>query len=128
MLDDRTAARHELDAINHFVWDNRLNAIGWHAYLGTAPGAEHLPAYASPARRADLRGMPPTWIGVGDIDLFCQEDCTYAERLRASGVDVMTDVVAAAPHGFGAWAPDAQLSRDFLMRAHAWLQRAFDAS
>jgi acetyl esterase/lipase len=128
MLDDRTAANRDLDATDHFVWNNRLNAIGWQAYLGTEPGAAQLPAYASAARRVDLHGMPPAWIGVGDIDLFSQEDCTYAERLHASGVDVVIDVVPGAPHGFGAWAPNAQLSRDFLSRAHAWLQRVFETS
>ncbi|RQV68517.1 alpha/beta hydrolase [Burkholderia cenocepacia] len=29
MLDDRTAARRELDGIKHPIWNNRQNAIGW---------------------------------------------------------------------------------------------------
>lgn len=123
MLDDRTAAKRELDATDHFVWNNRLNAIGWKAYLGVEPGTTQLPAYASPARRSDLHGTPPTWIGVGDIDLFYQENCAYAERLRAAGVDVTCDVVPGAPHGFSTWAPNTQITRDFLARAHSWLQR-----
>lgn len=128
MLDDRTAARRELDAVDHYIWNNRLNAIGWRAYLGAEPGAANVPAYASPARREDLRGLPPAWIGVGDIDLFCDEDCAYAERLRAAGVDVMLDVVPGAPHGFGAWAPESQIARDFVTRGHAWLQHIFDTA
>ncbi len=128
MLDDRTAARRELDQINHYIWNNRLNAIGWRAYLATEPGAGDVPAYAAPARREDLRGLPPAWIGVGDIDLFHEEDCAYAERLNAAGVQVTLDVVAGAPHGFGSWAPASQLARDFVARAHAWLQRQFDST
>jgi acetyl esterase/lipase len=74
MLDDRTAGRRELDGVNHFVWNNRLNRFGWRSYLGVEPGSECVPAYAVPSRREDLRGLPQAWIGVGDIDLFYEED------------------------------------------------------
>ena len=37
MLDDRTAARKDLDAVGHFVWNNRLNRFGWRSYLGSNP-------------------------------------------------------------------------------------------
>ena len=73
MLDDRTAARRGLDDAGHRVWDNRLNRFGWRAYLGTEPGAPGVPPYAVPARRDDVAGLPDTWIGVGDIDLFHDE-------------------------------------------------------
>jgi acetyl esterase/lipase len=39
MLDDRTAARTELDEERHFVWDNSANREGWSGYLGMEPGA-----------------------------------------------------------------------------------------
>ncbi|MEV7098900.1 hypothetical protein AB0M80_39330 [Amycolatopsis sp. NPDC051045] len=48
----------------HRVWNNRLNRFGWQSYLGTAPGAANLPPYAAAARREDLSGLPPAWIGV----------------------------------------------------------------
>ena len=73
MLDDRTAARRGLDGAGPRVWDNRLNRFGWRAYLGTEPGAPVVPHYAVPARRDDVAGLPDTWIGVGDIDLFHDE-------------------------------------------------------
>ena len=38
MLDDRTAARTELDAVKHRLWNNRANRAGWTAYLGHEPG------------------------------------------------------------------------------------------
>ena len=126
MLDDRTAAQRDLDAVDHFVWHNRSNRFGWRSYLGVEPGAAMLPAYAAAARRADLAGLPPAWIGVGDIDLFHEEDRTYAERLRAAGVDVTLDVVPGAPHGFEIWAPDSVLAREHLERAHDWLRRTLD--
>ncbi|BDZ43601.1 hypothetical protein GCM10025865_29000 [Paraoerskovia sediminicola] len=62
MLDDRTAAREDLDAVGHFVWDNAANRVGWAALLRgvAAVGADDVPAEAAPARRGDLSGLPPT--------------------------------------------------------------------
>jgi acetyl esterase/lipase len=121
MLDDRTAARRELDGVGHRVWNNRLNAFGWGSYLGVAPGASSVAPYAVPARRSDLGGLPPAWIGVGDIDLFHDEDQEYASRLRAAGIDTTVEVVAGAPHGFEAWAAGTGIARDYVASAQAWL-------
>lgn len=111
MLDDRTAADRSLDAVGHFVWNNTANEHGWRSYLGRAPGSDGIPPYAVAARRDDLGGLPPTWICVGDIELFHAEDVAYAERLRAAGVDVTLDVVPGAPHGFENWAGASTSSR-----------------
>jgi acetyl esterase/lipase len=64
MLDDRTAARRELDGMSHFVWNNRVNRFGWRSYLGTEPGSASIPVYSVPARRENLSGLPPAWIGL----------------------------------------------------------------
>jgi acetyl esterase/lipase len=122
MLDDRTAARHELDGIDHFVWNNRKNRFGWRSYLGTEPGAGTVPPYGEPARRDGLTGMPPTWIGVSAIELFHSEDLAYAGRLRAANVPVELDVVPGAPHGFESWAPDTEIARRHQAQASAWLR------
>jgi acetyl esterase/lipase len=126
MLDDRTAACTDLDHVNHFVWNNQMNRFGWRAYLGVEPGAASVPEYAVPARRQDLRGLPRTWIGAGDIELFYEEDCAYAERLRDVGVDLTLDIVPGAPHGFEAWASNTTLSKAFIGRAQAWLLQALE--
>jgi acetyl esterase/lipase len=126
MLDDRTAARRDLDGVNHFVWNNRVNRFGWRSYLGVEPGADDVPPYAVPARREDVHGLPSAWIGVGDIDLFYDEDRDYAERLRAAGVEAAFEVVPDAPHGIIAWAADTSITRDHLRRALAWLERTLE--
>jgi acetyl esterase/lipase len=127
MLDDHTAARQELDRLNHFVWNNRLNRFGWKSYLGADPGADDVAPYAVPSRRADLSGLPPTWIGAGDIELFYDEDRDYAERLRAAGVEATLEVVPGAPHGFEAWAPNTSLARNYVKSAQAWLGQVLRA-
>jgi acetyl esterase/lipase len=128
MLDDRTAARRELDAVRHFAWTNRDNRVGWSSYLAGPPGVAAVPDHAVPARRADLAGLPPAWIGVGDIDLFHDEDLAYAAALRAAGVECTVDVVPGAPHGFETIARDAEPARAFRARAQAWLGERLTAA
>jgi acetyl esterase/lipase len=59
MLDDRTVGRH-LDDPGHRLWNATSNRFGWTSYLG---GVD--PDAAVPARRTDLAGLPPAWVGVG---------------------------------------------------------------
>ena len=121
MLDDRTAADRARDGVDHFVWSNRSNLVGWSSYLGSAIGSATLPPYAAAARRVDLSGLPPTWMYTSDIELFHDEDLAYAQRLESAGVDTTLEIVSGAPHGFEAWAADSVLARDIVSRARTWL-------
>lgn len=114
MLDDRTAANTGLDAVNNRLWNNRNNRGAWRWYLGQPAGQASLPPYAAPARRQDLSGLPPTWIGAGDVDLFYPENCDYAERLREAGVTCEFYGVPGAPHGFDLLAPESTVSQSFV--------------
>lgn len=107
MLDDRTALRADIDDRNNVTWTQKSNRFGWESYLGQACGAENVPAYSVPARRADLSGLPPAWIGVGSLDIFHDEDVAYAQRLRDCGVECEIDIVPGAFHGFDVF--DAQI-------------------
>ncbi|XSG77410.1 alpha/beta hydrolase [Herpetosiphon llansteffanensis] len=126
MLDDRTTLDQGLTSIDHFVWNNHKNMLGWQAYLGQKPSIDELPAYAIAARRVDLAGLPATWIGVGDIDLFYEENRCYAERLQAADVDVTFEVVAGGPHGFQNWAFGTAIGQRFIAKAHTWLQNLLE--
>ncbi|HSN42998.1 MAG TPA: alpha/beta hydrolase [Propionibacteriaceae bacterium] len=121
MLDDRTAANRDLDAVRHKVWNNLSNRAGWSAYLGGEPGGPDVRAYASPARRDDLSGLPPAWIGTGDIELFHDENRDYADRLTSAGVPCELVVVAGAPHAFESILGRTQVARDYRTRAECWL-------
>ncbi|MGY4857359.1 alpha/beta hydrolase fold domain-containing protein [Cryobacterium sp. AP23] len=100
MLDDRTAANRDLDAARNRLWNNTSNRAGWKAYLGQDPGVGALAPYAAALRRSDLTGLPATWIGIGDIELFYAESFAYAVALRGAGVETTLDVVPGAPHAF----------------------------
>lgn len=99
MLDDRTVLRSDDAGTGEFVWSAASNRFGWTSYLGHPPVAETAAAYAVGARRTDLTGLPPAWIGIGDIDLFHAEGVAYAERLSAAGVPCDLLVVPGMYHG-----------------------------
>ena len=119
MLDDRTVERPGLDKPGHRLWTQFSNTFAWSAYLGDAD-----PDIAVPARREDLAGLPPAWLGVGTLDLFHDEDLAYAERLKAAGVPCEIEVVEGAFHGFDGIVPKAEVSQSFFNSQCAMLRQA----
>lgn len=124
MIDDRTVTRTDLDTRHVRVWTPGSNRFGWTSYLGREPGSAGVSPYAAPARREDLRGLPPAWIGVGTLDLFFDEDITYAARLEAAGVPCDLVTVEGAFHGFDAIFRGKGVSRDFWRSQTAALGKA----
>ncbi|MFC3173568.1 alpha/beta hydrolase [Novosphingobium bradum] len=121
MLDDRTGSSRAVPyPIGAFGWKVPDNQFGWRAFLGMKPGGRDVPAAAVPARRTDLAGLPPAWIGVGSIDLFVSEDIAYARALIEAGVPVESHVAPGAFHGFDRFVTDTAIARDFnLARVRA---------
>ena len=124
MLDDRTVLRTDLDESWHRLWDNRSNRIGWSSYLGHEAGAAEASPTAVPSRNEDLRGLPPAWIGVGDLDLFRDEDMAYAERLRAADVPCETLVIDGVFHGFDGVVQDSSATMRFRQSMLAAMRKA----
>ena len=100
MLDDRSALRDDLAYADAMTWTPEDNRFGWESYLQGPVGADTVPPYAVPARRDNLTGLPPAWIGVGTLDLFYEEAVAYAARLSRWDVDCELFVVDGAFHGF----------------------------
>ena len=125
MIDDRTVVRSTEHVEGVRLWTRRSNRYGWTSYLGREPGSPDVSPYAAPARRADLTGLPPAWVGVGTLDLFHDEDVRYAERLREAGVPCELEIVPGAFHGFDAVLPGRAVSRAFWRSQAAALHRAF---
>lgn len=122
MLDDRTAVRSDIGEHEHAVWDKALNHVGWACYLDRAPGSADPPAYSVPARRDNLNGLPPAWIGVGSIDIFHDESQAYAIRLGEAGVPCQFELIDAAPHGFASIAPAASVTTAFKESSSRFLR------
>jgi acetyl esterase/lipase len=101
MLDDRTGSSvTKPPHVGTIIWTPESNRFGWESFLGQKPGLAKSPVAAIPARVANLKGLPPAFIGVGTLDLFCDEDIDYGQRLNAAGVSTETIVVPGAFHGF----------------------------
>jgi acetyl esterase/lipase len=113
MLDDRTVLRTDIDDRNNVTWSQKSNRFGWESYLGKPCGAEDVPAYSVPARREDLSGLPPAWIGVGSLDVFHDEDAAYAQRLKECGIECEMDIIPGAFHGFDVFDPKLSIVQDF---------------
>ena len=111
MIDDRNILGAEQAGSDTHIWSRASNRFGWTSYLGREPGGEVMPYYAAPARAEDLAGLPPTFINVGDLDLFLDEDIEYAQRLLRVGVPTELHVYPGAYHGFNGLAPTAGVSR-----------------
>ncbi len=86
------------------------------AYAGNAPDRTH--PHLSPIY-ADLAGLPPVLMVVGDKDVLLDDNLAMAGRLAGAGVEVDLRVYPEAPHGFtGHPTPMAAAARDDI---EAWL-------
>lgn len=113
MIDDRNIAPASTTLPDTLVWTRENNLMGWRALLGREPGGADVSPYAAASRATDLKGLPPAYIPVGDLDLFLDENITYAQRLLAAGVPTELHVYPGAFHGFNGFVPGAAISRRF---------------
>jgi acetyl esterase/lipase len=110
MLDDR-AHTPDPQLLPFLTWTYDDNATGWAALLGESSGTDTVSPYAAPARATDLTGLPDTYIDVGDLDIFRDEDIAYARRLSDAGVPTELHLHPGCPHAFEALARSADVSR-----------------
>ena len=125
MLDHRTGTAPRGGARDYWLWGEDHNRFAWKAYLGSNDLTHGVSPFASPAAAKRLEGLPPTYLCIGDQDLFYEEDVHYARRLGESGVAVELEVVPGAPHGFDKL--PAPISEQSLQRRFEALVRHFSA-
>ena len=77
MLDYRTGSPSE-DQPNpttgHFGWTRKNNQFGWRCFRGDLDLSSEQIGYFSPALATQIASLPPTFIAVGSLDLFMDED------------------------------------------------------
>ena len=110
MLDDRTTTP-DPQLLPFLTWTYDDNVTGWGALLGDSAGGGDVSPYAAPARAEDLTGLPDTYVDVGDLDIFRDEDITYARRLSDAGVPTELHLHPGCPHAFEALAFRAAVSQ-----------------
>jgi acetyl esterase/lipase len=125
MLDDRTVTRSDPHPYTgEFFWTNESNRFGWTCLLGKEPGGPDVSPYAAAARAESLAELPPSFIAVGALDLFLEEDLEYARRLIRDGVPTELHIYPGAYHGF-MLVPDAYVTQSFNQDLFGAINRAF---
>jgi acetyl esterase/lipase len=110
MLDDRTTTA-DPQLLPFLTWTYDDNMTGWGALLGDSAGTDRVSQYAAPARADDLTRLPPTYIDVGDLDIFRDQDVAYARHLSDAGVPTELHLHPGCPHAFEGFAHRADVSQ-----------------
>ncbi|KAI2635415.1 Alpha/Beta hydrolase protein [Xylaria nigripes] len=103
MLDDRTYLPDDHPIRPYLPWPVHANDVSWDALLGRKREErtdENVSIYAAPGRAKDLSGLPDTFIDVGGLDVFRNEDTEFARRLADAGIFVEFHLYPGIPHGF----------------------------
>lgn len=117
-----TVSSHQYAGLG--TWTREANLLAWECVLGSELAfSEDAPAYAAPARAADLSGLPPAFIEVGSAEPFRDEDVEYATRIWATGGEAELHVWSGGFHGFDLYAADSELTQAALASRDSWLQR-----
>jgi acetyl esterase/lipase len=110
MLDHRNGTPSSYEITYPSVWNRNHNMSAWQMYLGEKLNGD-VPEYASPSLAADLAGLPPAYICVGELDLFRDEIIMYVVRLARAGVKVEFHLYPGCYHASEHVAPEAESSQ-----------------
>lgn len=116
MLDDTNVGKQDA-ALEPFLllWNEIDNRTGWAALLGDeSVGTNDISPYAAPARVADARNLPPTYLDLGELDLFAKEGLQYALKLLQANVQLECHVYAGVPHAWELLAPKIAVSQQAM--------------
>ena len=122
-LEDRLTPTGTTIPAGEFNWTPESNHFGWASLLGEEPGSPNVSPYAAAARATTLAGLPATYIAVGALDLFLEEDVEYARRLMREGVPTELHVYPGAFHGFN-MAAESRVARAHTRDSIDALRRA----
>lgn len=103
MLDHRTgsnAAPVDNPTTGTLNWQRKANQFCWQCMRGSYYLGDDHAFLFSAALAPDLCGLPRSFIGVGALDLFMEEDVEFALKLSRSGVPMELHVYPGVPHMF----------------------------
>jgi epsilon-lactone hydrolase len=87
-------------------------------------GADPSDAAASPLR-ADLAGLPPIRVHVGDDEVLLDDSVRFVDRALAAGVDARLDIWEGMVHGFPASVGQLSASTQALQQIGSFLSERF---
>ena len=126
MLDYRTGGEEDIynnEYAGEFVWTKEDNVFGWGQLIAGQEKAlsDEEMIYFSPAVATveQLKGLPKTFMIVGSLDLFCDEDMDYARKLIEAGVFTELHVEPGVPHAYEGLEGTPQTARFYELRDNA---------
>lgn len=92
------------------------------ACFGPAGTPQRNAAFVLPAR-ADLRGLPRTWMTAAELDILRDQSRVFAHALRTAGGEVVENEVPGVIHGFLSYGIALPQAGEALATAAAWALR-----
>jgi acetyl esterase/lipase len=102
----------------HFIWSRASNTFAWSAYLDGKTAQDGTVAGLA----TNVSGLPPTFLVVGELDLFVHDNLSYASRLVAAGGSVEAHLYPGAIHGFDRMV-EADVSRQYMRDLVGFIDR-----
>jgi triacylglycerol lipase len=101
-----------------YIWTRASNEFAWSANLSATPVNPATIAGLAP----DMTRLPPTFLAVGELDLFVHDNLAYVGRLLDAGCSVEAHVYPGAIHGFDRMV-DAAVSQGFTRALADFIRR-----
>ena len=119
MLDCRTAGEDDIynnEYAGDYIWSKEENVAGWADLKHGEDIPEDEMIYFSPALATpeQLAGLPDTFIIVGSLDLFVNEDLAYASNLTIAGVLAEAYLEPGVPHSYNVVGHDTPQGKRFV--------------
>lgn len=137
MLDYRTGTEQGAklsEKSGEISWNAQSNSFAWKLYgdpekvaqMGPDPRKKMIQhtdylGYYSPAAAKDLSRLPPTFIYVGDLDLFANESLEFASKLVQSGDEVEFHMENGVYHIFDVVKPDSEETQKYYKSLFSFL-------
>jgi acetyl esterase/lipase len=119
MIDHRNESHSSKLITDVGIWDREGSIEAWTWYLG----GQEPDQYSSPAIAASLKGLPPAYIDVGEMDMFRDENLDFVKRLGEADVRVEFHLWPGVYHGAEVFAPDATISQTIMATRLAGIKR-----
>ena len=131
MLDCRTAGEDDIynnEYAGDYIWSKEENVAGWADLKHGEDIPEDEMIYFSPAVATpeQLAGLPDTFIIVGSLDLFVNEDLAYASNLMIAGVLTEAYLEPGVPHSYNVVGHDTPQGERFVLLRDNAVQKMFD--
>jgi len=122
--DEETASSRAMAGIPS--WSHEHNRGAWRLAVDGDDRRFRWPYTARRHRAAQLSGLPPAFVQVGELEVFRDESIAYASDLMDAGVAAELHVYPAAFHGWESMVPGAAVSRRSRAERIELLRRTFE--